>query len=389
MNGYLSLVQTVSATGNNIYSRKIAGLLGLLIGDSLGVPFEFKRVEQIPARELIDICLPTGYNSTYPDIPYGTWSDDGSQALCLLASLLDCGQLSLNDFSDRLLRWIDDGYMAIDGHVFDIGIQTAEALNRLRDGVSPLKSGGSDERSNGNGSLMRLLPLALLHTGSDDVLVQSAHRQSLPTHSHPRSLVACGYYALVARGYLNQVTTPWEWADEQLEAVYRDWRKESERSVLLVELEGLRQCLKINQPCGTGYVLDTLVTARRAMEEGSFDDVVKTAISFGNDTDTTSAVAGGLAGIKFGVEGLPATWLQGLRGFEIVEPVVAKWLALSTDSDDDQGEQADMCGIGPDGVPIALVNWDRRGIRRRATYRFDKNGVPVIVDDLDGDGDQA
>lgn len=267
---------------------------------------------------------PVGFRRAHVGVPPGTWSDDGSQALCLLASLVECGKFSLPDFSARLLRWLDHGYMAVDGEVFDCGIQTAEALAHMRAGVPPRESGGSDEYSNGNGSLMRLLPLALWHSGSDTNLVRDAHLQSLPTHAHPRSLVACAFYCLVARGYLNRLRDPWVWADRRLADIYHDWPNLQERRTLLDELDVLRSFPKTEQPRGSGYVLDTIWSAHKAMKEDSFEDVVKTAIMFGNDTDTNAAVAGGLAGARYGLAGIPARWLAQLRGFELVEPLIAR-----------------------------------------------------------------
>jgi ADP-ribosylglycohydrolase len=301
---------------------RIAGLVGLLVGDSLGVPFEFTPPDRIPTRNLIEMAPPVGFHRAHAGVPPGTWSDDGAQALCLLASLQDNGRLTLTDFASRLLRWLDDGYMAVDGHVFDVGIQTREALSRLRDGVLPRESGGSDEWSNGNGSLMRVLPLALWHIGTDEALVRDAHMQSLPTHAHPRSLVACAFYVLVARAYLRKVADPWPWADQCLEEIYGGWPHPQERTALQNELNLLRRFPKTDQPRGTGYVLDTIWSACRALEEESFEDVARSAIRFGNDTDTTAAVACGLAGIKFGVEGIPARWLERLRGYELVKLMI-------------------------------------------------------------------
>ncbi|MFM0089011.1 ADP-ribosylglycohydrolase family protein [Paraburkholderia sediminicola] len=301
---------------------RIAGLVGLLIGDALGVAYEFTPPYQIPQRDKIEMTPPEGFRRAHAGIPVGTWSDDGSQALALLESLLECGKFSLTDFADRLLRWHDEGYMAVDGHVYDVGTQTADALSRLRDGASPRESGGAGEWDNGNGSLMRVLPLALWHAGPDDALVRDAHVQSSPTHAHPRALVSCGYFSLVARGYLVKEADPWALADQRLEAVYRQWSNQKERTVFLTELKMLRRFPKTDEPRGSGYVLDTVWSACEAMEETSFEDVAKTAISFGNDTDTTAAVACGLAGIKYGIDGIPVRWLEQLRGFEIVEPLL-------------------------------------------------------------------
>jgi ADP-ribosyl-[dinitrogen reductase] hydrolase len=248
---------------------------------------------------------PPGFRRSHAGVPIGTWSDDGSQALCLLASLLKQGRFSLADFSGKLLHWIDTGYMAVDSNMFDVGIQTSDALDRLRDGVSPLESGGATERDAGNGSLMRVLPLALWHSGSHGELVMDAHLQSLPTHAHPRPQVACGYFCLVARGYLKKLSDPWSWADQRLDELYQHWSDQREGNTFLRELDVLRDFPKTDKPRGTGYVLDTIWSARKAMEDSSFEDVVRTAILFGNDTDTTAAVAGGLAGILFGLSGIP------------------------------------------------------------------------------------
>jgi ADP-ribosylglycohydrolase len=322
-NGFTSLTQ------HREFNAELGGLVGLLVGDAIGVNFEFKTPNLIPPRDKIEMTPYAGFRCSHAGVPAGTYSDDGAQALCLLASLLECGKFSLTDFADRLRRWLDVGYLAVDGDVFDVGIQTAEAISKLRGGVSPRESGGASEWDNGNGSLMRVLPLALWHTGPDDALVRDAHLQSLPTHAHPRSLVACAFYCLVARGYLRNLADPWSSAEQRLEEIYAVWSDQPARKAFLVELDVLRRFPKTDQPRGTGYVLDTIWSARKALEEGSFEDVARTAILFGHDTDTTAAVACGLAGIKFGIDGIPARWLEQLRGFDLVEPLIRQFMAMS------------------------------------------------------------
>lgn len=303
----------------------VAGLCGLLVGDAVGVVYEFNAPEDLPDRHHIDMVPPADFMRSHAGVPPGTWSDDGAQALCLAASLLECGKLSLTDFADRLLRWYDTGYLAVDGDVFDVGNQTADALDRLRDGMSPLTSGGASVMDNGNGSLMRVLPLALWHIGSDEALVKDAHLQSVVTHGHPRSLVACAFYCLLARGYFHRLRDPWAWADHRLGTVYECWCDERERKAYLRELDVLRNFLSTGQPRGTGYVLDCLATVKASMKGKSFEDVVKTAILFGHDTDTSAAVAGGLAGIRFGLAAIPVRWLEQLRGFDLVQPLIGRF----------------------------------------------------------------
>lgn len=309
------------------FSSELGGFVGLLVGDAMGVIWEFQTPECLPKRNYIEMEPPKGFQRSHIDVPVGTWSDDGAQMLCLLASLIEQGKFSLIDFSAKLVKWMYEGYLAVDGHVFDVGRQTEEALAKLRDGVSPLESGGKAEYENGNGSLMRVLPLALWSAGTDEALVQDAHLQSLPTHAHSRSMVCCAFYCLVARGYLRGLVDPWSYGDQRLEAVYRGWTDQRERKVLLRELDVLRDYPKTDKPSGSGYVVDTLWSARTALEESTFEDVVRRAILFGNDTDTSSAIACSLAGIRFGVDGIPERWLSRLRGFELVQSMVPAFLA--------------------------------------------------------------
>jgi len=309
------------------FGAELGGLVGLLVADAMGVIWEFQSPESLPHRSQIEMTPPAGFYRSHDGVPTGTWSDDGSQALCLLASLLEQDTFSLTDFSSKLVQWLDHGYMAVDSEVFDVGVQTEHALSELRDGVSPHASGGRSVMDNGNGSLSRVLPLALWHSGSDAALVTDAHIQSLPTHAHARSMVACAFYCLVARGYLHKRDDPWLWAAHRLEEVYENWIDQQERKTLLTELDVLRSFPKTDEPRGTGYVLDTIWSVRKALEEMTFEDVVRTSILFGNDTDTVSAISGGLAGIRDGVAGIPKRWLEQLRGFELVEPLIPDFLA--------------------------------------------------------------
>ena len=140
-----------------------------------------------PCRLGDRVRAPAGFRRAHAGTPPGTWSDDGAQALALLSSLLDRGRLDPEDLGRRLLEWYDLGRFAVDRRVFDVGIQTGTALRALREGTPALEAGPAEERTNGNGSLMRVLPLALWHLGSDAELVADARLQSRVTHGHLRS----------------------------------------------------------------------------------------------------------------------------------------------------------------------------------------------------------
>lgn len=293
------------------------GLYGLLLGDAAGVPYEFNLPELLPAYHQIDMLPPQGFRKTYPEIAVGTWSDDGAQALCLLASLLYCGRYDESDFVNRLCNWWQYGYMAVDDQVFDVGVQTAQALRRYIEGTEISRMANRDEYSNGNGALMRTLPLALWHKGSDEQLIEDAYAQSHVTHAHIRSKICSALYCLWARYLLagTAVNDAWHQAIRTLGSVYRHRHEE------LRELEDNIAPIPA-QVTGSGYVVDCLHSARFALQQHNFVDVVKTAIALGRDTDTTACVAGGLAGIVYGDEGLPKNWLDVLKGKQMVEPLL-------------------------------------------------------------------
>ena len=299
----------------NKNNRLKGGLYGLLVGDALGVPYEFHLASAIPPRELIDMTPPARFRRSHAGIKPGTWSDDGALALCLLDSLIEKDGLDLANLASKFLAWGSIGYLTVDRRVFDIGIQTSRAFENLKDGMSPETAGPSDVRSNGNGSLMRALPLALWHRGSDDKLVGLAHAQSLLTHGHAHSQVCCALYVLVAKRLLERkaMNEAWDRAEEDLANIYQESPHASALDFVL--------SVKSQEPQGSGYVVDSLWSAKRACQEATYADVVKAAVAFGNDTDTTACIAGGLAGIHFGFDAIPLRWMDILRGRELVKPL--------------------------------------------------------------------
>ncbi len=182
--------------------RITGGFYGLLIGDALGVPYEFYKADQLPAYEEIDMTPPAGFKKTYPQVDVGTWSDDGAQVLCLLDSLLSRKGFSLDSFSDMLLAWYEDGAWAVGNKVFDVGVQTARALHAYKGGLPARECGMLNPEGKGNGALMRVLPLALWHEDRKK-LVQDAHLQCLITHGHICNQVCCALYCLAAKALLD------------------------------------------------------------------------------------------------------------------------------------------------------------------------------------------
>jgi ADP-ribosyl-[dinitrogen reductase] hydrolase len=159
---------------------------------------------------------------------------------------------------------------------------------------------------------MRVLPLALWHKGSDEELVKDAHQQSLVTHGHLRSQICCALYCLWARCTLEGIDNAWETAVIKIKDIYGRDSDEYAELMWTVRPDDMADGE------GGGYVVDTLRSARWAMKKGTYEEVVKAAISLGRDTDTTACVAGGIAGIRDGINAIPKRWLNNLRGKDIL-----------------------------------------------------------------------
>lgn len=292
-----------------VLSDRLAGAIwGHLVGDALGVPYEFK-----PPSEIGDVVW--GKKGSHGQPP-GTWSDDGGLMLALLDSLLSSG-FDPPDQGRRSTAWLD-GPDYKPGNLFDIGRTTSAALRRFKQGMPAEECGGSAERDNGNGSLMRILPVALVgRSVSESTLFEWACRASRLTHAHPRSQVACAVYCFIVRSILGGQSD----RDQALALAFAAASNYAQ-GTLIGELEALRT---YERRSGASYVLDSFWSAWDSFRQSdSYPQSVEHAIRFGNDTDSTAAIAGGLAGLYWGIQSIPNEWIQNMRGQEIVRPLVDK-----------------------------------------------------------------
>jgi len=172
---------------------------------------------------------------------------------------------------------------------------------------------------NGNGSLMRILPIALVGRKlPSSQLVRWACESSAITHAHPRAQTTCAVYCLVVRELLEGKQAERALSDAFAEAAHYLRGAQANELATLHEYPGRS---------GSGYVLDCFWSAWDAFRVGAnYEEVVVRAIKFGRDTDTTASVAGGLAGASFGIRSIPSSWLTGMRGKEIVDPLLERLL---------------------------------------------------------------
>lgn len=294
--------------------RFLGGLWGSLTGDALGVPVEFS------ARPTVLQNPVTGMRAfgTHHQ-PVGTWSDDSSLLLCTAESLVK-HEFSLDDIAQRFLRWVREAYWSPHGDVFDIGIATSQAISRYAQGMSPMQCGGRGEQDNGNGSLMRILPVCLRFANADlSLMLTRVEAVSSITPAHPRSLMACGLFGLVTREILAGVPAPeaLSHALPHFQQRYADrWPEEmSHFSTIGPALENAH----MDMIDSSGYVIHTLTASLWCLlTTGSYSECVLKAVNLGGDTDTTGCVAGGLAGVYYGLDAIPREWLDALARKEDV-----------------------------------------------------------------------
>lgn len=285
----------------------LGGLLGLCVGDALGVPVEFQSREELRKNPVKDMIGYGTYNQ-----PPGTWSDDSSLTFCLAESL--CNGFDLRDIADKFVKWMYEGYWTPWGKAFDVGRTTQIAISRLKQGVDPLEAGPKDERSNGNGSLMRILPLIFYVEKMDkEKQFEITHQVSRITHGHPRSQMACGICVQFGIHLFNG-DTPEAAYEEMKDAVLKYYSKEpyiDELRYFSRILASDISRLPIDSIKSSGYVVDSLEACLWCfLNNDSYRDTVITAVNLGGDTDTIGALAGGLAGIYYGYESIPKEWIR-------------------------------------------------------------------------------
>lgn len=297
-------------------------LFGLAVGDAIGVPVEFKSRLEIGRNPVTGM---TGYGTH--NLPPGTWSDDSSLAFCLAEALTY--PFDLNIVAANFQKWLYENYWTPWGEVFDVGISTQQAIGRLRGGTKPELAGGLFEEDNGNGSLMRIMPLLFyIRDKPVDERYQLTKAVSSITHAHIRSVIACFYYLEFARGLLNK---------EDKFSVYRNLQTSvpeylsslnintSEIRLFDRLLKGDIQDLPEESIQSSGYVLHTLEASMWCLlTTNTYSEAVLKAVNLGLDTDTTGAVTGGLAGILYGFDGIPEDWVAHLARRDDIEDLAVR-----------------------------------------------------------------
>lgn len=306
------------------------GMLGLIVGDALGVPVEFMSRTELMKNPVTGM---REYGTHHQ--PRGTWSDDSSMALAELDSIRTVGTIDYTDMMERFSRWCMYGEYTPFGEVFDIGIATSRALMNYAKGIAPLESGGKTEWDNGNGSLMRILPVCLYLfkrqkkvCTSENESIYMIHAVSALTHAHVRSQIACGIYYFLVKAILEEEGSLEKRLQKGMDRAYQYYRqdlsnhRELENYKRLADLSEFKENPKEGIK-SSGYVVDTLEAAVWCLlHSHSYKETVLMAVNLGEDADTVGAVAGGLAGLYYKEEGIPQEWIQVIQRREWIEEVL-------------------------------------------------------------------
>lgn len=273
--------------------RALGALLGLAVGDALGTTLEFSCRDSLPHHTEM-----TGGGPF--NLAPGQWTDDTAMALALADSLVTCGGFNAQDLMTRFTAWWRHGAYSCTGTCFDVGQTTAEALKQFNRTGQPF-TGSINPGTAGNGSLMRLAPVALFALHKADTAISIARDQSRTTHAAPEAVEACAFLVTLLREAIlgePSVLDPRSWPGPAKisDIAMGAWRSKSRPQIR-----------------SSGYVVDTLEAALWCVQQTtSFEDALVLAVNLGNDADTVGAVTGQLAGAFYGAHLIPRRWMSRL-----------------------------------------------------------------------------
>lgn len=301
-----------------------AALWGFVVGDALGVPVEFMPRHMLEASPVTDLREWGTHHQ-----PPGTWSDDTSMTLGALEVLGDTGSLDPDQCLGAWKRWLRDAEYTPHGTVFDVGNACRSAISRYCEGVDPLRCGGTGEYDNGNGSLMRMLPAivyASTHGFKGEELREMVDVHSSLTHAHPISTVGCLLYVHFALGLIEGLTP--EQAYERIRQVDLSSYPNSALQPYSLILGGGLRDVSQGDIKSSGFVAHTLTAALWVLlTHDDYAETVLAAVNLGEDTDTTGAVAGLLAGLTYGLEAIPGRWRDQITAPALINNIADRVIA--------------------------------------------------------------
>lgn len=279
-------------------------IMGAVVGDAIGLPFEFKNRNEIKKRDIRRQKI-RGYHNQ----PIGTWSDDSSMIFCTMESMLK--GYNIKDIGDTFCRWKYEAYWTPYGILFDIGGTTAKAIMNIN--LRSDYTGLAEENHCGNGSLMRIIPLLFYIKNNRENRFNIVKEVSSLTHSNMVCIIACSIYLEICLNILDGCNKKDSY--NNMINVIKSYYKEYELELKLFENILNKDISKINKDelSGSGYVVSTLESSLYSfLTSKNYKDSIYKAILIGEDTDTIASITGGLSGLYYGYENIPDKWIKSI-----------------------------------------------------------------------------
>ena len=304
------------------HNQYLAAIIGHAVGDAMGFPTEFSKREELlknPVLEMIDS----------PDVglPAGSWSDDTAMEIATIDSFIHKKCFDYKDIMDRWVKWINESEYTSTGVTFDIGRTCLKAIKKYCNGSAPLQCGSTSINENGNGSLMRILPVALYaYTRNlDDISIQRlTDEMSSLTHAHEVSRLGCYIYVQFVICLLKE----YEKEDAYRYVQDLDYSSYNVNSINLYTriLDGQIEGQILDDIKSTGYIVDTLECVLWIfMNARNYKEAILASTNIGGDTDTIGAIVGSMAGIYYGIDSIPSKWLDKLQRKEYLVELTSKF----------------------------------------------------------------
>ena len=300
-------------------------LYGFIVGDAMGVPVEFEDREKLINKPVTSML---GYGSH--DVEAGVYSDDTSMTLATMDSIIKKnGIINYNDIADKFCNWVNNNEYTATNKVFDIGMTTKYALIKyFNNKIDATMCGGTNINENGNGSLMRMLPIALYcfykNIKGDNEIFTLVKNSSSITHAHDISILGCYIYVRYVISLLetkNKISS-YNFIKKLDYSMFIEEVKLEYSRILFSDIS----TLNINDINSSGYVVDTLEAVFWIILNcSSYNESIIGAINLGGDTDTIGAITGSIAGILYGYDNISKRWISKLKNKDYIDEIIIKF----------------------------------------------------------------
>lgn len=298
-----------------------SAIYGFVIGDAMGVPVEFEDREKLMESPVTNML---GYGSY--DVPKGVWSDDTSMTLATIDSIIvNKNELNYNDVANKFCEWINNAKYTATNEVFDIGTTTKYSLMRYwNNNIDATKCGGTGISENGNGSLMRMLPIALYcfyNKMEDNDIINIVRNTSSITHAHEISIIGCYMYVKYIIFILSKNNKTESY--KLLQKIdYSIFNKDNINLYERIIKDDISK-YSLDTIKSTGFVVDTLESALRViLNTENFNEAIIGSVNLGGDTDTIAAITGSIAGILYGYDSMNKKWIKDIKNKELLNEYI-------------------------------------------------------------------